>query len=120
MADAWVVYGSTGEYSDHQEWMVCAYVGKDAETKATRHADRAAERVKQREKAECEHGIPLAEWCGECSDLESNPRTSDAFRVWMGDLDPNGGNYGTTTADFCALRVPIRSRVPAVCKETTR
>jgi hypothetical protein len=35
---AYVIVGSTGQYSDHREWMVCAYAN---ETDATIHAERA-------------------------------------------------------------------------------
>jgi hypothetical protein len=120
MADAWVVYGQTGEYSDHREWLVCVYVGEGAEERATRHADRAAARVKERETEECSHGAPLSRWCDDCCDATPDPRTNKAFREWMGDLDPRMRNYDTT-ADYCALPVPIRARVPAAPpREETR
>lgn len=40
MTKIWIVQGSTGEYSDHREWMVCAY--RD-EAKAEQHARAAKE-----------------------------------------------------------------------------
>lgn len=36
-AEIWVVFGSTGEYSDHSEWMVAAYTTKEA---AEKHAEK--------------------------------------------------------------------------------
>lgn len=111
MSDIWVVYGSTGYYEDHHEWTVCAYAGEDAEAKATRHVERATARVKERGDVECAHGTTLDRWCDECWDAKPDPRTAEAFKAWMGDLDPEVPQYDTT-ADYCAGRVTLRARVP--------
>ncbi len=42
--DVWLVQGSTGEYSDHTEWVVCAYTN---------------------EEQACEHVLLAQEWCNE-------------------------------------------------------
>jgi len=108
MADAWVVYGQTGEYSDHVEWLVCVYVGEDAEAKATRHADRAAERVKARETAECKHGEPLNRWCEDCWDADPDSRSAAAFRAWMG--DPSGERVSASDAIGAAVKVALGAK----------
>jgi hypothetical protein len=40
----YIVEGSTGEYSDRQDWIVCAYQSKE---KAEEHADKAEHRAKE-------------------------------------------------------------------------
>lgn len=42
MNPIWIVYGSSGEYSDHREWSVCAY---PTEELANQHASLAQARA---------------------------------------------------------------------------
>jgi hypothetical protein len=97
----WVVMGSTGEYSDHRTWLVCAYEDK---TRAERHADEAAKRAKAVDDAKCEHDEPLTEICEECDRRHFSDKV---FGEWMGDLDPHGRRDYTGT-DYVALPVEFR------------
>lgn len=52
--NAWIVVGSTGEYSDFICWNVCAYTSK---SKAEDHAEKADQWERGLEKARMEAGI---------------------------------------------------------------
>ncbi len=42
MLHVYLVWGATGEYADHRDWVVCAYA---TEAEATLHAERAQARA---------------------------------------------------------------------------
>lgn len=44
----WIVEGTTGEYSDRTDWMVCAYTSQE---KAEEHASKAVHRAVEIQKA---------------------------------------------------------------------
>lgn len=48
MEKVWIVQGSTGEYSDHDEWVICAYRTQE---QANTHAVLAAARAREIQKA---------------------------------------------------------------------
>jgi len=43
----WIVEGTTGEYSDRDDWVVCAYTSQE---KAENHASKAMRRAKEIQK----------------------------------------------------------------------
>jgi hypothetical protein len=85
----WVVIGSTGEYSDSTNWLVCAY---EDEASATRHADAAMIRAREFFKM---------------NDRFSDRKT-EAIRAFMGDLDPVGEHMDYTGTDYYVDQVNLR------------
>jgi len=97
----WVVMGSTGEYSDRNEWLVVAY---EDEATAKRHAFDATARALRFSKATCQHGKELRDYCHSCG------RTGyELIREWMGSLDPEAPSMYYTGSDYVALPVPLRA-----------
>lgn len=77
MKEIWIVFGSTGEYSDFREWWVCACL------------------TEQRAKEICDE---LNEWCrikgfadGRNYDSDEKPELDPDFRA---DYSGTGYNYG--------------------------
>lgn len=84
MKTIWIVQGSTGEYSDHTEWVVRAFVSK---VKAERLVVEAQARAN-------EIGIAKSDYSGSWWTLEGNkdPRTVNEFDLNM-QLDYTGTHY---------------------------
>lgn len=56
MKKVYIVMGSTGEYSDHQEWLVAAYFDKE---KGKEHVEKAGARAREIERQrESRYSIP--------------------------------------------------------------
>lgn len=106
MTTIYVVYGQTGEYSDHTEWLVCAYEDK---VKAERHADLAAARAKAWLDETCEHGITRRHGCSTCQWWRWS---TSAFQAHMEALDPLAQVEGYVGTDYVALPVEVRTEVP--------
>ena len=119
MSDIWVVYGQTGEYSDHVEWLVCAY---EDEALAVRHADLAARAAKKAcdwmdEKCRDTSHAPSGQrshhtrrYCTECH-AALGAKMWEAPKHFLGKLDPQV-SMDYTGADYVALKVPVRTALP--------
>ena len=80
----YVVWGVTGEYSDQQSWLVCAYRDR---VLAERHSDRAAQRAHQ-----IFHTVGYH---------------TDAKNLWDPEMRMD---YAGT--DYCVLEVDLREELP--------
>lgn len=83
----YLVWGSTGEYSDRTDWTVCAYRSK---AKAEDHASKAMRRGKEIQKSE--------EWQEHRRDPDKCPKNEFDPQFQM---DYTGTEYGTAE---CELR----------------
>jgi roadblock/LC7 domain-containing protein len=90
MSKIYVVMGSTGEYSDREEWIVCAYADEEM---AKHHAETAtaeARRIQNTTKRYCH--VP-----------------DDQAKAW----DPHM-SIDYTGADYTVCEVEIRTELPKV------
>jgi len=97
MDTIWLVQGSAGSYDDYREWIVCAY----------------------RDKLLAEHHVKLANekafafpkfWEKRESQIGATVWKFDAYKEFMGDLDPNAGWTGQT--EYACFAVNINPGVP--------
>lgn len=81
-----VVIGSTGEYSDHREWPVCAYL---SEQLAREHATAAERRAGE---LRAEHGDhdqePDFDGCQMCENTDAQGRWHDPLWAELNEYDP--------------------------------
>ena len=82
----WLVHGDTGAYSDHCEWIVCAYL---TEEEAKTHAERAQARADAL-KREYERSWDI-------------PRGANEWDLRM-DMDYNGTRYTHSMVDVKTLK----------------
>lgn len=83
----YVVYGQCGEYSDHRDWLVCAYADRD---KAEKHAFEAEKRSKEM-LTEYEHWMDI-------------PDGANKYDTQM-DMDYTGASY-------LAIEVEVLEELP--------
>jgi hypothetical protein len=61
-ANIFVVIGSTGEYSDHREWLVRAYASEERAKEAVTHLTQRANEWIQKRESKYDGGPPEG-WC---------------------------------------------------------
>lgn len=84
-----VVMGTTGEYSDRKEWLVCAY---ENETLARTHAEEAQKAAAR-----------LTVQYGHYHRIELD----DDAKKWDADMD-----FDYTGTDYTVVEVPLRQSLP--------
>jgi hypothetical protein len=87
----YVVMGSTGEYSDHHNWLVCAYRTKED---AEQHEIEATKRA---------HGFKRED--------RYEPDFKDRLKAAMGEYDPEC-QMDYTGTDYCTIEVELRAKLP--------
>lgn len=87
----YAVWGETGEYDDHVDWVVAVY---KSEAEAVKHRDRAKTREGEFRKENA------GEFCF----------SSEKFRAFMGELDPDGRIDDET--QYTVGQVSLRSKAP--------